>query len=271
MSYFSDIYLKFSWGNSTTSWWPLEKRIIICCTISVVLVVIGMNMIITAAEREIRGPKTASWIRLLSNRGLMDDMTVTTETHIQARWIFRGLDETAKWANMTYKPWKSRGVVIRKGKVTNMFKLFILEEEIHSHTNNPIKCMGKWFDSTLKDKTSQDRLQQQVQEGLSRIDKSGLPEKCKVWTYQQGLLPRLVWPLMVYEASVSCVERLEKSYQQENEEMVRTFSTVHYHRAVAVWENCHLPLWLRSTRWQRTDFFSNWEIPQMRRLVRHQR
>ena len=69
-------------------------------------------------------------------------MTVTTETHIQARWILRGLDETVTWARMTFKPKRSRGVVIKNGKVTDKFKLCIKGEEIHSLTNNAIKWIN---------------------------------------------------------------------------------------------------------------------------------
>ena len=76
-------------------------------------------------KRESRGSKTASGIRLPSNRGFMVDMTVTTETHIQARWILRALDKTATWARMTFKPKMSRGVAFRKGKITNNSNILV--------------------------------------------------------------------------------------------------------------------------------------------------
>jgi len=141
----------------------------------VILFVMGMNMIIKAAERESRGPKTNTGIRLPSNRGFMDDMTVTTETHIQARWVLAALNETATWARMRFKPGKSRSLVVRKGKVTSQFKLCIQGEEIPSLEDKPIKCLGKWFDSSLRDTHCQDMLKQQVAEGLQKIDKSELP------------------------------------------------------------------------------------------------
>ncbi|XP_060589960.1 uncharacterized protein LOC132745155 [Ruditapes philippinarum] len=198
-SYFNNIHLRFSCSRFTTDWVPLEKGIVTGCTISVILFVMGMNMIIRAAERESRGPQTNAGIRLPSNRGFMDDMTITTETHIQARWILHALDETVSWARMLFKPRKSRCLVVRKGKVTDRFKLTIQKEEIPSLVNNPVKCLGKWFDSTLKDTKSQGRLKQQVEEGLKRIDKSELPGKYKAWIFQHGLLARLIWPLMVNE------------------------------------------------------------------------
>jgi hypothetical protein len=183
MSYFSNIQLRFSSEGFTTSWLQLEKGIVTGCTISVILFVMGMNLVIQAAERETRGPKTMSGIRLPANRGFMDDMTVTTETHIQARWTLRALEDVVGWARMKFKPKKSRYLVIRKGQVTERFKLAVQGEEIPSLTSDPIKCLGKWFDASLSDRSSQGRLQQQTEEGLRRIDKSELPGKFKVWIY----------------------------------------------------------------------------------------
>jgi len=71
--------------------------------------------------------------------------------------------------------------------------------------------LGKWFGSSLTDKSSKGRLRQQLEEGLRRIDKSELPGKFKTLIYQHGLLPRLVWPLMVNEIPVSLVEQLEQA------------------------------------------------------------
>lgn len=179
--------------------------------ISVILFIMGMNLIIKSAERESREPKASSGICLPSYVGFMDDMTVTTETYIQARWILKALDETVQWASMRFKPVKSRCLVLRKGNVTDKFKLVIQNEKIPSLANNPVMCLGKWFDSFLTDKRSQDQLQQQVEEGLRRIDKSELLRKFKAWVFQHGLLPGLVWPLIVNEIPISKVEKPEQS------------------------------------------------------------
>ena len=56
--YFSNIQLRFAVGEQSTPWIRLEKGIVTGCTISVVLFVMGMNLIINAAKRETRGPKT---------------------------------------------------------------------------------------------------------------------------------------------------------------------------------------------------------------------
>ena len=107
------------------------------------------------------------------------------------------------------RPQTSRCLIIRKGKLSNTIKFRVEQEEIPSIIENPIKCLGKWFDDSLKDENRQ-KILQQVDKGLKAIDKTELPGKHKVWLYQHGLLPRLVWPLTVYDITTTAVEALEK-------------------------------------------------------------
>lgn len=44
----------------------------------------------------------------------MDDSTVTTTTHVRARWVIASLDETVTWARMKFKPKKSRSFILKK-------------------------------------------------------------------------------------------------------------------------------------------------------------
>ena len=210
-SYFGDIKLRFTVGNVTTRWQPLEKGIVTGCTLSVILFIIGMNLIIKAAKRETRGPITASGARLPANRSFMGDLTISTKSHIQARWILKVLDETVSWARMNFKPQKSRCMVIRKGQVTKKCPLLIQNEEIPSIVDKPIKCLGKWFDATLKDHNNVQRLKQQVEEDMRKIDKTGLPGKFNAWLYQHASPPRLTWPLMLYEIPTSRVKEIERT------------------------------------------------------------
>jgi hypothetical protein len=50
----------------------------------------------------------------------------------------------------------------------------------------------------------------QVEDGLKKIDRSNLTGKYKAWLYQHALLPRLVWPMMLYEVPSSTIESLER-------------------------------------------------------------
>ena len=90
------------------------------------------------------------------------------------------------------------------------FQLKLQDEDIPSIVGNPIKCLGKWCDDSLQDVNNSKCLEQQGSEGLSNIDKSGLPGKYKTWMFQHGLMPRLTLPLMLYEVTLSTVEKMER-------------------------------------------------------------
>jgi len=175
----------------------LEKGIDIGCTVFMVLFIMGMNLMINAALRETRGPKTESVIHLPSSRGFIDDLTLTTTTHAQA--MLTVLTDVASWARMKFKATKSRTLIIKKGKTTYRFTLRVQNEEIPSITKSPIKCLGKWFDASLPDRDNVKSLVIQVEDGLKKIHCNNFPGKYKAWLYQHALLPRLVWPMLLYE------------------------------------------------------------------------
>ncbi|CAC5382861.1 unnamed protein product [Mytilus coruscus] len=83
-------------------------------------------------------------------------------------------------------------------------------KEIPTIVDNPIKCLGKWFDETLKDNSNLKTVQTQVAEWLMKVDKRGLPGKFKACIYQHGLLPRLTWLLVIYEMTATTVEAIER-------------------------------------------------------------
>ena len=45
---------------------------------------------------------------------------------------------------------------------------------------------------------------------MKTIDKTQLPGKYKTWMYKHGLLPRLIWPLTLYEIPTTAVEVIER-------------------------------------------------------------
>ena len=118
--------------NITTAYQSLEKGIVTGCTVSPILFIMGMNIIMKAAERETRGPKMNSGIYQPANRGLMDDLTVTIKS---------GLEEVVSWARMKFKPRKSRYMIIKKGRISEKFQLKVQEENIPSIVDAQIKCL----------------------------------------------------------------------------------------------------------------------------------
>ena len=51
----------------------------------------------------------------------------------------------------------------------------------------------------------------QVSKGMRSINKTGQPGKFNAWINQHGVLPRIAWPLLLYEITLTTVEKLERT------------------------------------------------------------
>ena len=208
--YFDRFNIRFTCGDFTTDWQRLEVGIVTGCTISVILFSAAMNLLVKSAEKLRRGAVLASGVQMLPIRAFMDDLTITARSVPEGRWILEDLIELTNWARMEFKPAKSRSLVLKKGRVQNRFRFKIGENIIPTVQEQPVKCLGKWYRADLNDRQSVKEMLTQVETWMTSLEKSGLPGKYKAWGYQHGVLPRLLWPLLVYEVPVSTVEGLER-------------------------------------------------------------
>ncbi|KAK0135126.1 hypothetical protein N1851_029059 [Merluccius polli] len=131
-------------------------------------------------------------------------------TKCLTRWILQGLEKLIGWARMSFKPTKSRSMVLKRGKVVDKFRFLVDGTAIPTITEKPVTSLGKIFDCSLRDTASIQATIKKLETWLSAVDKSGLPGRFKAWLYQHGILPRILWPLLVYEVTMSTVETLER-------------------------------------------------------------
>lgn len=68
-SYLDGIKLRFTARNYITQWQQLERGTVTGCTVSPILIVMGMNLIIKSGEKETRGPLMKSGTRQPAIRG----------------------------------------------------------------------------------------------------------------------------------------------------------------------------------------------------------
>ncbi|KAK0135815.1 hypothetical protein N1851_028312 [Merluccius polli] len=174
----------------------------------------------------------------------MDDLTVTTESVPGGRWIQTGLEKLMGWARMSFKPTKSRSLVLKKGRVTDKFCFSIAGTPIPTISEKRIKSLGKFFDSSLRDTASIKSTCDELEGWLKDVDKSGLPGIFKAWIYQHGILPRVLWPLLLYEFPITTItdqERRVSRYLRRWLELPRSLSDI------ALYGNtCKLTLPLKS-------------------------
>ena len=183
-----------------TNWQDLEIGIVTGCTISVIVFAAAANLLVKAAEKKSRGPVLKSGSKHSPTRVFMDDMTITAKSIVEGRWMLEDLEKLFTWARMKFKPTKSRSLVIKKGKLEKVV-FRISNKTIPTIQENPIKCLGKWFNERMCDTESITEMRQQTKEWLDSVDKSGLPGSYKAWCYQHGILTRLTWPLFIYDGA----------------------------------------------------------------------
>ena len=104
--------------------------------------------------------------------------------------------------------------MIDKGKVIDISPFSFKGEIIPSIHTNPVRFLGRTIDFTVSDKHSVEKFVTEVLSGLKLIDKSSHKGIHKVWILQNMLIPRLRWPLLIYEISISvnCLEHKISSY-----------------------------------------------------------
>ena len=200
-SYFGGIKIRFTVDGYTTPWQRVENEIITGCTISPIVFnrfVVGVGMVTRAAERETRGQ---GWNRrFIRHRSEAFCMILQW----QQRPIYRRDGSYQHWKILflgpvwKFKPKKCKCLVLRKGPVDRRVNMQVQGEEIPSVVGNPIKCLGKWFNESIIDKVSIEGIKK-LHSWLRAVDGNGLPRKHKAWIYQHGILPRLIWLLLVYE------------------------------------------------------------------------
>ncbi len=110
---------------------------------------------------------------------------------------------------MKLKPSKCRSISIVKGQVTDQ-RFHVGGTPVPTVSEMPVKSLGRWYDAKLKDTEQFGHLKNDTSMYMERINKTLLPGKLKLWCFQFGILPGLLWPLTVYEILITKVEKLER-------------------------------------------------------------
>ena len=100
---------------------------------------------------------------------------------------------------MKFKPKKSHNLSVRKGKIDATTTFTAANQQIPTVSEEPVKGLGSWYDSSMKDIKRGLEIVELAIEGLLGINRCGLEDKLNVWCLQFMLIPKLFWPLLVYE------------------------------------------------------------------------
>ena len=119
------------------------------------------------------------------------------------------LDVLMAWCTMKFKPKKSRSLSVRKGKIDATTTFTVANQQIATVSQEPVKSLGRWYDSSMKDTKRELETVELATEGLLAINRYGLQGKLKLWCLHFMLIPKLLWPLLVYEICSTTVETIE--------------------------------------------------------------
>ena len=135
-----------------------------------------------------------------------------------AKTLLHRCTKALKWVGLDFQADKPRSIVIIKGRSMNTTPFSVSEPEnsidfsscipfIHSR---PIKFLGCIIDGSISDMNSLDELEKKLNTGLGIIDKSFFNGTQKWWILQHILIPRIQWPLLIYEVLISHATKLEQ-------------------------------------------------------------
>ena len=208
-SYYADVKIRFSTKDFTTDWQQVEKGIITGCTLSVILFALAMTMLVMSVKDETKGPKSASGQQQVNSRLFMDDIATTTNNLVQTKHLLDRMEEKLSGAGLEVKTEKCRSLVIIKGEVSKKTPL-IGGKPITSITEKPVKYLGKQYNSTLTEREQIEETRRELKRSLRKIEKCKVPGRYKAWMIQHMLLPRLLWPLTIYNFPSSTVEAMQR-------------------------------------------------------------
>ena len=135
----------------------------------------------------------------------MDDSFLQTSSVVSTELLLQRCTFILSCARMSFRASKSRSIVTQNGRVLDV-SYFSYNEAIPSIHSDPVRFLGRSIDVSLCDRQVVSAFIDQVLYGLDLINR-GIH---KVWILQHLFIPRLSWPLLIYEISVSVVLQLEQ-------------------------------------------------------------
>ena len=215
-NYYQGLWSRSFSESAPSSWQEHKRGIFAGCTLSIVLFVAAMNIVLEfVLASNIKGPSSAGGVSLPPVRAFMDDLNLMAPSVADADTLLKRACVALKWARMEFRPDKSRSLVIKGGRSMSVTPFSIctnagISGTIPSIQSKPVKFLGRIINGHLSDRKSIVELSEKLESGLKAINKSKLSGVRKVWILSNLLVPRIRWPLMIYEVSISCAIKLEQ-------------------------------------------------------------
>ena len=186
--------------------------------LSIILFLAGMNIILEYSE-QIKVPKFATNnTDLPLPRAFTDDLSLMSSSVSGAQTLLSRCTTVLTWAGLEFRADKSCSIAIIKGRSVNttLFSVPKAKDQpepsspIPSIHSRPVKFLGHIIDGSLSHRNSSAELADKLLAGLTTIDRSHFTGTQKLWILQHLLIPRIQWPLLIYEVPISLAFKLEQ-------------------------------------------------------------
>ena len=218
-NYYSGLYTKCFSKSAPSSWHQHFRVIFAGCTLSIILFLSGINIIIEyVLTSEALQVTYSTNVKLPLIRAFMDDLNIMSSSISGAQDVLSKCTKALTWAGMSFRADKSRCIIVHNGKSLNSTPFKVREPSsltdfscyIPSIHTSPIKFLGRLIDGTLSDRKAIVELEEKLLGCLKAINNSSFKGSQKLWFLQHLVIPRVQWPLLIYEVSISCALSLEK-------------------------------------------------------------
>ena len=199
MRYFGIVFMSFITTNYRFGWQAMEVGIMMGCDVSPLLLVMCMELILWSTTDTTSGEEITSWGVLPPRRAFMNDVTTLVQYTVCTQELLGHFHKLLTWAWMKVKPKKSRIISLVRETICDTH-YSIGGNIIPTVREQPVKSLGRLYAFPLTDRHRGVEVQRTALENLYAIEKS---EK-------HGLLPCLLWPLLIYEVSLSRVETFQQ-------------------------------------------------------------
>ena len=163
------------WGRTSANavasdWYRYEKGIFAGCTISVILFLAAFNVILEYVSQAGLPRYSLSTRKSMSVlRPFMDDVSLMTTSTPASKIALQRTVVALKWTRMKLKPQKSRSLVITGGKYIDEQPFQVAGEIIPSIQKEPLKALGRIYNSSFTDRQAQDNLKKKIKKLVQKL------------------------------------------------------------------------------------------------------
>ena len=212
LDYFRGVFGRFTGEGIVSDWQQFEIGIFTGCVISGILFVLAINLLkeffVCRVPRAIEYVKDDVPIPPL--KMFMDDCNITCSLPADMQCILDIIQEFMLWSRFKLKSSKSRVLCYNLGVVNESEMLMIGGCPIPNVAEHPIKFLGRWIRAEAKDKEVIEQTFCDLSKYLTLLDKSKLSGIQKCWGYQFMILPKMKWPLAIYDFPITKVVKMEQ-------------------------------------------------------------